>query len=72
MAPQQMLDDTQIRVGGIDALNKALGHTGAMRFLVLVGRDPTDYVKISRRLYRGQTVQGIFKRAEAGWKRARR
>ena len=72
MASQQLLDDTQIRVSGIDALNKVLGHAGAMRFLALVGRDPTDYVRISRRLYRGQTAHTIFQRAKAGWKRAAR
>ena len=72
MRAQQVLDDAEIRVTGIDALNKALGQPGAMRFLALVGRDPTDYVQISRRLYQGQTAQAIFRRAKTEWKRARR
>lgn len=72
MASQRVLDDAQIRVTGIEALNNALGHVGAMRFLALVGRDPTDYVRISRRLYRGQTAREIFHRAKAAWKTAKR
>ena len=60
-----VLDDDTIRVNGIEALNKALGHAGALRFLALLHREPTDYVEISRRLYEGQTVEEIFDRARA-------
>lgn len=68
MAEQAILDDVEIRVSGIEALNRALGHTGALRFMTLLVREPTDYVHISRRLYEGQTVQDIFRRAKATWK----
>jgi hypothetical protein len=63
----QGLDDTEIRLKGIDALNKALGPSGALRFLTLFHRDRTDYVEISRRLYQGQTIDEIFERACANW-----
>lgn len=63
----QGLDDTEIRFKGIDALNKALGPTAALRFLTLIHRDRTDYVEISRRLYEDQNIDEIFERAEAGW-----
>jgi hypothetical protein len=59
----QPMDDTQIRVSGIEALNKALGPAAALRFLTLLHREPTDYVEISRRLYEGQTLEQIFERA---------
>lgn len=57
------LDDNTIRLTGIEALNKALGHAGALRFLALVHRESTDYVEISRKLYEGQTVDEILDRA---------
>ncbi len=62
------MSDTDVRVKGIDALNKALGPADALRFLTLLHREPTDYVEISRRLYEGQTVDEIFDRAKKNWK----
>ena len=58
------LNDTEIKLRGIDALNKTLGASAALRFLNLLHREPTDYVEIPRRLYEGQTIDEIFKRAE--------
>lgn len=58
-----VLDDNALRLTGIEALNKALGPAGALRFLALVHREPTDYVEISRKLYEGQTVDEIIDRA---------
>jgi hypothetical protein len=36
------LDDTEIRIAGIEALHKALGPAAALRFLTLLHREPTD------------------------------
>ena len=63
------MDDTEIRVKGIEALNKILGPTAALRFLTLLHREPTDYVDISRRLYEGQTTDEIYTRAKKQWKK---
>jgi hypothetical protein len=63
-----LVDDNTIRLKGIEALNKALGHADALRFLALVRREPTDYVEVSSRLYDGQSVDEIFERARAQWK----
>lgn len=62
------MDDTEIKFKGIEALNKSLGITDAFRFLTLLHRESTDYVEISKRLYKGQTVEEIFKRAKKQWK----
>ena len=62
------MDDAEIKFKGIEVLNKALGPTDALRFLALFHREPTDYVKISSRLYKGQTVEEIFERAKKHWK----
>lgn len=56
----QQFDDAEIKFKGIEALNKALGPSAALRFLTMFHREPTDYVEISRRLYEGQTIDEIF------------
>ena len=57
-------DDSEIKIQGIDALNRSLGPSGALRFLTLLHREPTDYVEISRRTYENQTIDEIFDRAK--------
>ena len=64
----KMMDDTEIRIKGIEVLNRALGTSSALRFLSLFHREPTNYVEISKRLYEGQTVEEIFERARKHWK----
>jgi len=62
------MDDTEIKFKGIEALNKTLGPSAALRFLTLLHREPTNYVEISKRLYKKQTVEDIFERAKKYWK----
>jgi glucan biosynthesis protein len=64
----QRLSDTELKVTGIEALNKALGAAGAYRFMTLLHNEQTDYVEISRRLYEGQSIDDIFVRARTEWK----
>jgi len=64
----KIMDEAEIKLKGIEALNKTLGPSTALRFLTLLHRDSTDYVKISRRLYKGQTIDKIFERAKKHWK----
>ena len=60
-------NDTELRIRGIEVLNASLGASAALRFLSLLHREPTDYVAISRQLYKDQTVDDIFERAEENW-----
>ena len=62
------MNNAEIKVKGIEALNEALGPIGALKFLSLLHREPTDYVKVSRSLYKGQTLDDIFGRAKKQWK----
>jgi hypothetical protein len=62
------IDESELRVRGVDALNKALGPAEALRFLALFHREPTDYVEVSKKLYENQSVDGIFKRAKEHWR----
>ena len=64
----KVMNDTEIKLKGIEALNKSLGITAAWRFLTMLHREPTDYVAVSRRLYEGQSVDEIFARAKKRWK----
>ena len=68
MEKTKIMDDAEIRIRGIEALNKALGPAAALRFLTMFHREPTDYIEISRRLYEGQTIEEIFERAQKHWK----
>lgn len=67
MEKVKIMDDTEIRVSGIEVLNKALGPAAAHRFLTLLHHEPTDYIEVSRRLYEGQTIEEIFERAKQHW-----
>ena len=62
------IDESELRVLGIDALNKALGPAEALRFLALFHHEPTDYVEVSKKLYENQSVEEIFRRAKEHWK----
>ena len=70
MSLPHTMTDSELRVSGIEALNRALGASGALRFLGIIHRDPTDYVEVARRLYDGQTVDEILDRAKEQWLKA--
>jgi len=57
------MSDAEITMRGIEVLNKSLGYSAALRFLSLLHKAPTDYVKISKRIYKNQTIDDIFRRA---------
>ncbi|GFP28632.1 hypothetical protein HKBW3S33_02046, partial [Candidatus Hakubella thermalkaliphila] len=40
MEKTKIMDDTEIRISGIEALSKALGPATALRFLTLLHREP--------------------------------
>jgi len=68
MAEISTRNDVELRIAGIEALNKTLGPTATLRFLTLWQHEPTDYVEISRRIYAGQTIDEILDRARGNWK----
>jgi hypothetical protein len=67
MNDTMVLNDTELRIRGIEVLNASLGAAAALRFLSLLHRESTDYVAVSRRLYEGQTIDDIFERAAKNW-----
>ena len=68
MKDADLLDDVELRIRGIEALNDALGPAAALRFLAMHHRDPTDYVEIARELYAGKSVDEINERAKQAWR----
>ena len=60
--------ENEIKLEGIVALNNSLGPADALRFLTYLHREPTDYVKVSHDLYKGQSIDEIFQRAKINWK----
>lgn len=62
------MNDTELMIKGIEALNRDLGPVLALRFLTLLHREPTDTVDVSRRLYAGQRIDEIFDRAKQQWR----
>jgi len=60
--------DTELKIKGIEVLNRDLGPVLALRFLSLLHREPTDYVDVSHRLYAGQNIDDIFDRAKQHWR----
>ena len=65
MKRRKLNNDMEILNEGIKALHKALGPVEAHAFMGLVMRRKTDYVKVSRKMYKGQSVEEIFECAKA-------
>ena len=63
----RVMDDAEIRIKRMEALYESLGVAGALKCLSLLHREPTNYVEVSKRLYRGQTIDDIFARAGQNW-----
>jgi hypothetical protein len=61
------MDEAELRVLGINALNKALGPSEALRFRSHFHREQEDSIDVSRKLYENQSRDEIFKRAEEHW-----
>lgn len=58
-----MITDTEIRIKGYRALAKALGEIDAERFIALILREPFDYTRWQRDLFKGQSVENLSKAA---------
>ena len=67
MTQTRVMNDTELRISGIEVLYKTLGPTATFRFLALFQCEPTDYVEISQRIYQEQTLDEIFERAQEYW-----
>ena len=58
-----MITDTEIKVTGIEALIAKLGVVEAERFISLIIREPFDYTKWQKELWKDKTIDQISKLA---------
>ena len=62
-----LINDTELTLRGIEALTQSLGIAATLRFLALLHGEETDYVEISRNLYQEQTLDEIFDRVKRNY-----
>ena len=58
-----MITDTEIKVRGVQILAEYLGTIEAERFVALIQREPFDYTKWQRDLWKDKTVEELSKEA---------
>lgn len=61
---QKMAGDTEIKKRGLNVLFKELGEADAIRFLSQISYEKRDYLKFQERLFKGMTVEDIYKKAQ--------
>ena len=60
-----MITDTEIKIKGIQILTEYLGKIEAERFVALIQREPFDYTKWQRDLWKDKTVEELSREAMA-------
>jgi hypothetical protein len=58
-----MITDTELKVQGIETLIKALGELNTERFITLLLREPFDYTKWQRTLWKDKSIEEISQMA---------
>jgi hypothetical protein len=58
-----MITDTEIRVKGFQILTEFLGKIEAERFVALIQREPFDYTRWQRELWKDKTVEELSREA---------
>jgi len=58
-----MITDTELRIEGMNVLLNALGEVQAERFITLMIREPFDYTKWQRTLWKERSVKEISQAA---------
>jgi hypothetical protein len=58
-----MITDTEIKIKGVQILTEHLGKIEAERFVALIQREPFDYTKWQRELWKDKTVEELSREA---------
>lgn len=59
----ETLSDPDVKNKGMDVLFRELGEVDAIRFLSQIRYERRDYLKIREKLFKGMSVEEIFKKA---------
>ena len=60
----KLSSDVEIRWRGLSVLFKELGEADAIRFLSQITFEKRDYLKLQDKLFKGMTVEEIYRRAQ--------
>ncbi len=66
---QKIASDTEIKRKGLNILFKELGEADALRFLSQIFYEKRDYLKFQDKLFKGMTVEEIYKKAQEYFKK---
>lgn len=66
---QKMASDAEITRKGLNVLFKELGEPDAIRFLSQISYEKRDYLKLQEELFKGMTVEEIYKKAQEYFKK---
>ncbi len=66
-----MITDTEIKIKGVQILTEHLGKIEDERFVALIQREPFDYTKWQRELWKDKTVEELSREAMEFRKRNR-
>ncbi len=66
---QKIASDTEIKMKGLNVLFKELGEADAIRFLSQITYEKRDYLKLQEKLFKGMTVEDIYKRSQEYFKK---
>ena len=58
------MSDVKIRDKGFNLLFKELGAVDAIRFLSLITHERRDYLELQEKLFKGMSVDEIYRRAK--------
>jgi hypothetical protein len=58
-----MMTDTELKIKGFNTLVDTLGEVDAERFITLILREPFDYTKWQKNLWKDRSIEEISKAA---------
>lgn len=68
---QKITSDTEIKRKGFSVLFRELGEADALRFLSQISHDKRDYLKLQEDIFKGMTVEDIYKKAQEYFEKKR-
>lgn len=68
---QKIISDIEIKRRGLSVLFRELGEAEAIRFLSQISYEKRNYLKRQDKLFKGMTVEDIYKKAEEYLKKKR-
>lgn len=68
---QKIISDIEIKRRGLSVLFRELGEAEAIRFLSQISYEKRNYLKLQEKLFKGMTVEDIYKKAQEYFKKKR-